>query len=84
MKVFNVFNRELAECLARNGFEIVGEIGDNVNLPKKWTIYGDERNLNDRQKRGITWLNKLQKEVTPEWQKMKQRQHNKRKGFQLL
>jgi hypothetical protein len=53
-EAFTVINEELVKTLVQNkGFEIVGEIGDNIVEKKEYTLWGFRENLSKRELKGI-------------------------------
>jgi hypothetical protein len=61
-KVIRVYNKELMQHMKRNGFDLIGEVGDeNVSKPTQYTMYGDIRRITAREEPFIEYFGKLKK-----------------------
>lgn len=52
--IFTVQERDVKDQLVRKGFEVVGEIGDDINVKKTFTMHGDEKFISKRERDYIT------------------------------
>lgn len=51
-------NADVKNQLIRKGFEVVGEVGDNINRKKVFTLHGSEKKISKREQDYITDITK--------------------------
>lgn len=47
--IFTVEVKDVVKQLERKGFEVIGEVGDDINKKKVYTIRGDEGKISKRE-----------------------------------